>query len=298
MKRVVIGAALLALALPSAASANAGDVGKATVNAGPIWNQADAARKCPAVASGYGGTWDGQWRTTEPKTTSVCEIAYVAASVETSLIANQAAAGKQCVAVAKANGGMWDGRWRTTVPGGTSVCDLRLPTAKPAPNDMPPLAAGVNFKNFDYAVSPCGGDGNDAADDVPPPVHVRAGTYAYNNAAMGTAFDVSVAFVQRGSLQSGTQQALVVLSCEFPIGGTSTSYLYDVAGTTAVLLGELPGASWGGDWGSGPNSIHTRFANDFLYVDACGRVSDCKTRVVTTYALRGGKLVQVWKQTH
>jgi hypothetical protein len=120
----------------------------------------------------------------------------------------------------------------------------------------------------------------------------------HDNTAMGTAFDVAVSFVQRGSLRAGTQQALVVLTCHFPIGGTSTPYVYDINGTTAVLLGTLPGADWGGDWGSGPSSIHTRFANNFLYVDVCESSSDCKLRVVTTYALRGGKLVQVWKQTH
>lgn len=378
-------AGLLSFRLAAAASADTGAVTKASVNAGVIWNQADAARKCPAVATGYGGVWNGQWRTTEPKTTSVCEIAYVAASVETGFIANQAGADERCVAAAKANAGMWDGSWRTTSPGKTSVCDLRLPPSKPldanwligtwhgeaigtgdhayrpsatftsgavkldgrvtkatydihggtiavsyvddsgnrqhdtftrvdathatgtypdgkmhayalSPYDVPPApVAGVDFKNFDYAVSPCGGASS--ADDVPPPVLVRNGTFAYTNETMGTAFDVSVSFVQRGSLLPGRQQALVVLACHFPIGGTSTSYVYDVGGTTAVLLGTLPGADWGGDWGSGPSSIHSRFANRFLYVDVC-KPPDCKQRVVTTYALRGGKFVRVWQQTH
>jgi hypothetical protein len=55
LDRLAIGVVLLVLALPYAASAGGGVVAKALVNAGPIWSRADAARKCPAVASGYGG---------------------------------------------------------------------------------------------------------------------------------------------------------------------------------------------------------------------------------------------------
>ncbi len=375
-----IAVALLALAVPCAAPAETGSTAKVSVNAGPIWSRADAARKCPAVASAYGGSWDGQWRTIQPKVMAACEIEYVATPVATKFIANAGAADAQCAAAAKAHGGMWNGRWQTTAPGSASACDLRLPLAKPenenwligtwngevsgvpfasvftagtfegagppvkasydvrgdtvvvsyvdddgnrardtytkidathasgtypdgkthtyaiAASSIPPSpVAGVDFKNFDYAVSPCGG-GPEGDDDVPPPVRVRNGTYAYNNAKMGTAFDVAVSYVQRGSLKPGTQQALVVLSCHFPIGGTSTAYVYDVGGTSAALLGIVAGAGWGGDWGSGPASIHTRFANGFLYVDACARASDCKTRIVTTYALRNGILVEVRKQ--
>ena len=44
------------------------------IEAGPIWNQTDAERKCPDVAKANGGTWNGQWRTTVPGSMSVCEI--------------------------------------------------------------------------------------------------------------------------------------------------------------------------------------------------------------------------------
>lgn len=44
------------------------------VNAGPIWNQADAELKCPVVAYAVHGTWTGQWVTTEQGQMSVCEI--------------------------------------------------------------------------------------------------------------------------------------------------------------------------------------------------------------------------------
>lgn len=40
------------------------------VEAGPLWNNADADRKCPAVCSP--GKWNGQWRTTIQGRMSVC----------------------------------------------------------------------------------------------------------------------------------------------------------------------------------------------------------------------------------
>lgn len=39
------------------------------VEAGPLWNDADANQKCPAVC---GGNWSGQWHTTVPGRMSVC----------------------------------------------------------------------------------------------------------------------------------------------------------------------------------------------------------------------------------
>ncbi|WP_339688979.1 mannan-binding lectin [uncultured Parasphingorhabdus sp.] len=46
------------------------------IDAGPIWNQQDAQRKCPAVAASQGGQWTGQWRTTVQGQMSVCEIRF------------------------------------------------------------------------------------------------------------------------------------------------------------------------------------------------------------------------------
>jgi hypothetical protein len=73
-RSLVVGAAMLGLALPPAASAQ---TQMTAVNAGPIWNQADAEKKCPRVAVSYGGVWNGQWRTTVPGKMSVCEVKYV-----------------------------------------------------------------------------------------------------------------------------------------------------------------------------------------------------------------------------
>ncbi len=44
------------------------------LEAGPIWNQFDAERKCPDVARRAGAKWTGQWKTTRPGQMSVCEV--------------------------------------------------------------------------------------------------------------------------------------------------------------------------------------------------------------------------------
>jgi hypothetical protein len=125
---------LLGAAIPVAASTQSRTI---AVEAGPIWNQADAEKKCSEVAKANGGVWNGQWRTTVPGRMSVCELRLsssgkdVVEAVEAGPIWNQADAKKKCSELAKANGGVWNGKWRTTVPGRMSVCELRLPVAKP-----------------------------------------------------------------------------------------------------------------------------------------------------------------------
>jgi hypothetical protein len=148
----------------------------------------------------------------------------------------------------------------------------------------------VDFKNFTYTTNPCSAN-------VPVPVVMSAGTFSYFDQKMGTGFDLHVAAIKEGSLAEGTRQAVVVIACDFPVGGTAAAYLFDERTPTAVLLKQVATANWGADWGAGPDSIHIRFTNRFLYVDAC-KDTDCTLSVVTTYALRGGKLVQVFVQTH
>jgi len=129
----VVGAALFSGALFSAAA----QTRTIAVEAGPIWNQADAETKCPAAAKANGGTWTGQWHTTVPGSMSVCELRFtskqkhVIESVEAGPIWNQSDAEKKCPQVAQENGGVWTGQWRTTVPGRMSVCELRLPRPRP-----------------------------------------------------------------------------------------------------------------------------------------------------------------------
>lgn len=153
-----------------------------------------------------------------------------------------------------------------------------------------PLALAVDFLNFTYATNPC-------AANVPVPAVMRKGSFSYFDSKMGTGFDLHVVSVVHGSLRSGARQAVVVLACDFPIGGTAAAYLFDERAGGAALLAKVGGADWGGDWGRGPGSIHVRFANRLLYVDQCAE-SACAMNVVTTYALRGGKLAKVNVQRH
>jgi len=153
-----------------------------------------------------------------------------------------------------------------------------------------PLLLAVDFMNFTYTTNPC-------AQNVPVPAVMRKGSFSYFDSKMAAGFDLHVVTVYEGSLQAGTRQAVVVLACDFPVGGTAAAYAFDERGAAAVMLGRVGTADWGPDWGSGPSSIHVRFANRFLYVDQC-KDTDCTLNVVTTYALRNGKLVKVYVLTH
>lgn len=154
-----------------------------------------------------------------------------------------------------------------------------------------PLLLAVDFMNFNYAALPC-------SQNVPAPALFSQGAYSYFDQKMGAGFDLHVVTVKQGSLHSGTQQAVVVLACDFPAdGGASDAYLYDIRGATATLFGNVGYADWGSDWGAGPSEIHVRFANGLLYVDSCNN-SDCDTKIVRTYAWRGGKIKQIYVQTH
>lgn len=153
-----------------------------------------------------------------------------------------------------------------------------------------PFVLAVDFMNFTYATNPC-------ASNVPVPVVMRRGSFSYFDQKMAAGFDLHVDSVKKGSLRDGTRQAVVVLACDFPVGGTAAAYAFDERNNSAVLLGKVGAADWGPDWGSGPDSIHVRFAKHFLYVDQCTD-NICATNTVTTYALRGGKLAKVFVQTH
>jgi hypothetical protein len=148
-----------------------------------------------------------------------------------------------------------------------------------------PFLLAADFMNFTYTTNPC-------ARNVPVPVVMRKGSFSYFDARMGTGFDLHVVSVTDGSLQTGTAQAVVVLACDFPIGGTAAAYLFDERNDTVTFLAQVATANWGGDWGRGPDSIHVRFAKKLLYVEQC-KDDACATNVATTYALRDGKLSRV-----
>jgi hypothetical protein len=148
-----------------------------------------------------------------------------------------------------------------------------------------PFFLAVDFMNFTYTTNPC-------ATNVPVPVVMRHGNFSYFDSKMAAGFDLHVKSIGEGSLQPGTRQAVVVLTCDFPVGGTAAAYLFDERKAGAVLLAKVGGADWGGDWGQGPDSIRVRFAKHLLYVAQCADTGCTKTSV-TTYALRGGKAAKV-----
>lgn len=98
------------------------------VKAGPIWNQADAERKCPTATKHYGG-WNGQWNTTVPNAMSVCgtnggndvDDPY---AIKAGPIWNNADAHAKCRLATYWYGG-WTGEWYTTDWGKMSVCIAR-----------------------------------------------------------------------------------------------------------------------------------------------------------------------------
>ena len=153
-----------------------------------------------------------------------------------------------------------------------------------------PLLLAVDFMNFTYAKNPC-------FKNVPVPAVMERGTFSYYDKNMGAGFDLHVSAVYRGSLAAGTHQAVVVIACDFPVGGTAEAYAFSESGAAATPLADVASANWGPDWGAGPDSIHVRFAKTLLYVDACGN-DECTHYVVTTYALRNGKLVKVYRRIH
>jgi hypothetical protein len=153
-----------------------------------------------------------------------------------------------------------------------------------------PLLFAIDFMNFTYATNPC-------KSNVPVPVVMRKGRFSYFDKKMAAGFDLHVDSVSSGSLQTGTRQDVVVVACDFPVGGAAAAYLFDERKGGATLLAQVGAANWGGDWGAGPSSIHVRFTNKLLYVDDC-KDTDCTLNLVTTYALRAGKLTKVYVETH
>jgi hypothetical protein len=156
-------------------------------------------------------------------------------------------------------------------------------------NMIAPLLLAADFMNFTYAANPC-------YKNVPVPAVMVNGSFSYFDQSMGAGFDLRVDSVTRGSLAPGTQQAVVVLVCDFPVGGTAEAYIFTDRGSSATMLGDVATANWGPDWGAGPNSIHVNFKNGYLYVDACND-NDCTMNIATTYALKHGRLVKAYEKT-
>lgn len=98
------------------------------VEAGPIWDQADAEAKCPVVAAAVRGAWSGEWVTTIEGQMSVCAITGMAPqrprAVEAGPIWSQSDAELKCPVAAIAVHARWTGVWSTTRQGEMSVCEV------------------------------------------------------------------------------------------------------------------------------------------------------------------------------
>jgi hypothetical protein len=154
------------------------------------------------------------------------------------------------------------------------------------------VAGGVNFDELTYPSGPCYTDTS----------HMHGGHYTdpgKTNQA-GTDLDAVVEEVDAG-VSGGAQLALVILECDFPKGWNAQARVYRVAGGKAIALkqvaafdesqsyltggGPLPSGGW----------IHVSFSGGKLYVDVWNKGT---TWTVTTYAWRGGALVQLYRQVH
>jgi hypothetical protein len=158
-----------------------------------------------------------------------------------------------------------------------------------------PFIVAVDFMNFTYTQNPCAGN-------VRVPIVMRNGSFSWTSPNDPSwSFDFHVDRVVEGSLKPGTRQAVIVIACDAPVdGGAAQAYLFDERNNRAIFVEKVGEADWGIDWGEPPTSIHIRFTDKFLYVDQCENPSDCDgvDYVVTTYAMRDGKIVRVYQETH
>ena len=121
-------------------------------DAGPIWDQDHANRKCPLIAKNNKGQWTGNWRKVDANNMSVCQIrvntatgaATPAVESETTYVPLPAApasnvrevfagpiwdqkqANSKCQLIAANNKGVWTGKWRKTGPNHNSLCSVRF----------------------------------------------------------------------------------------------------------------------------------------------------------------------------
>lgn len=103
------------------------------VDAGPLFDQAEATQKCPTVCKAP-LVWNGTWRTTKAAVSSVCGCAEPAPpprtrDVEAGPLAGDVEAKAKCPALCPAPAS-WTGTWRTTKPGAMSVCTCQDPATR------------------------------------------------------------------------------------------------------------------------------------------------------------------------
>ncbi|MGB1012019.1 MAG: mannan-binding protein [Thiolinea sp.] len=103
------------------------------VAAGEIWDDKQAATKCPVIAANNKAKWTGNWTKTGPGNISVCEIRVTVATTTPSStvrevpaggIWDQAHAERKCPVIAANNKAKWTGNWRKVGANNASVCEI------------------------------------------------------------------------------------------------------------------------------------------------------------------------------
>ena len=114
-------------------------------------------------------------------------------------------------------------------------------------------------------------------------------------AAAARAHDVPLAFGTPGELVVCDEVDLVVVTVRVPKHAELVRAAIDAGKATYVTtLVDL----FVGEGHMSSGWIHLRFQNDLLYVDHCLSDEDCENGVVTTYALRHGKVADVYTLHH
>lgn len=106
---------------------------KVDIPAGPIWNQADAQEKGPAVAAAHQGKWTGQWNTVVESQMSVVQVELNVENTGSSSYKTNVLAGplwsndeaqKIGPVIAASYGASFTGQWTTVVEGKMSVIEI------------------------------------------------------------------------------------------------------------------------------------------------------------------------------
>lgn len=146
------------------------------VSAGGIWDQAQANRKCPLIATQTNGTWTNKWRKTGPNNEAVCEIRYqpisqvknppvtqnpvpppspVAApgnntrEVPAGPIWDQVQASKKCPLIAAQNNARWTNKWRKlSTATHQSVCEITSGSAPTAVQTKTVVTTQTTYVNL------------------------------------------------------------------------------------------------------------------------------------------------------
>ena len=98
----------------------------ADIEAGPIWSNDDAQKKCPSICSSL--RWNGQWTTTQWNAMSVCGTT-AGVGIPIGPIWNNDDARNKCQA--QLSRMSWSGHWRTTRWNEMSVCVCNPPAPVP-----------------------------------------------------------------------------------------------------------------------------------------------------------------------